>query len=230
MERIRIDAAGSCQAKTGPAETSPLDAAWRASLPLTSSEDIYVVQVMQVAQRRAPKKMSEGVKFLSNALIFLAPAGRCCRTLPPGVSALTPAASGDALDLGGEAGIEAVQERDADVDLGGLAVGSREAILSPNVLRHRILASIRLRAVRHAPPWGHATPSPCPDQQRPALLQGVIVGLPVRRSVAGWCGPAPVPPLTTWILKLVPTLALKQGPRHVALYKRAADRRFDGLW
>ena len=32
-------------------------------------------------------------------------------------------AGGDALDLGGAEGIEAVHERDADVDFGGLAVG-----------------------------------------------------------------------------------------------------------
>lgn len=39
------------------------------------------------------------------------------------MTAPTPLRSGDANDLGGAEGVEAVHERDADVDFGGLAVG-----------------------------------------------------------------------------------------------------------
>lgn len=42
-------------------------------------------------------------------------------------------------------GREAVHKCDADVDLGGLAVGSRDVIRSPQALRRVIFPSIRIR-------------------------------------------------------------------------------------
>jgi hypothetical protein len=52
-------------------------------------------------------------------------------------------------DLGGAECFEAVDEGDADLDFGGLAVwlsGCRAAMRSPKAFRHRILASMLLRA------------------------------------------------------------------------------------
>lgn len=59
---------------------------------------------------------------------------------------LSPLGSGHALGLGGAKCIEAVHEGNADLDFGCLVVGSREAMRSPNNLRHVIVASILLRA------------------------------------------------------------------------------------
>lgn len=71
----------------------------------------------------------------------------CCGTTACGMNAPTPLTLGDANDLGGGECVEAVHEGDTDVDFCGLAVwrsGSRAVMRSPEDLRPRIFASMRL--------------------------------------------------------------------------------------